>query len=546
MQKHGRAWAILLIVCIILQCAPAAWAAETGRSSISVEKAVKDTGAYLLKTIDNPQVGSIGGEWAVIGLARSGSPVPASWYETYYGNLTAAVRKNGGVLHEKKYTEYSRVILALTAIGRDPTDVGGYNLLEKLGDYNKVVWQGINGPVYALIALNSGNYEIQLCKVAEVQTTRKLLINKITSQQFPDGGFALGGDTADPDITAMALQALAPYKSQKDIKAVIDRALNCLSNLQNSAGGYSNNGLNNSESDVQVLVALTALGIDPAADPRFIKRGCSVLDHLMTFYVAGGGFKNVADDAGPNGMATEQGFYALVAYERFLEGKTGLYDMSCAADVTAGESSEKSGLPDKNPAVKGSALISPGKTFIDIAGNEAQTAIEALAARKILNGVSDTSFEPGRTMTRAEFAAAVVRALGLAPVAKTVFSDVKPASWYAPYVGTAYAYGIITGTSPYNFSPEATITREQAAVMVTKADRLCGMDIALTDGEIRDVLAQFPDYMTSSSWARGALVFCYKQDMLSQQAVNIKPQEAVTRAEIAQMIYIMLQKAKLL
>ncbi|HAU31426.1 MAG: hypothetical protein XD78_1093 [Desulfotomaculum sp. 46_296] len=546
MQKYVRALAIFLLICIISQCTPTAFTAETGRSSISIEKAVEDTGAYLLKTVNNPQVGSIGGEWAVIGLAHSGCPVPPSWYETYYRNLVASVRKNDGILHEKKYTEYSRVILALTVIGRDPTDVGGYNLLDKLGDYNKVIWQGINGPIFALIALNSGNYQVPVCKGAEVQTTRKLLIDQITSQQLPDGGFSLEGETADPDITAMVLQALAPYKEQIDIKAVIDRALNCLSNLQNSDGGYSNNGLDNSESTVQVLVSLTGLGINPDTDTRFIKRGCSVVDNLMNFYVSGGGFKNATDDAGPNGMATEQGFYGLVAYKRFLNGKNGLYDMSYSTDLTGGGSSEKTGLPDKNPDVKRSPIISPGKTFNDIAGSESKETIEALAARRILNGVSNTSFEPGRTMTRAEFAAVVVRALGLTPLAKPIFSDVMSASWYAPYVGTAYTYGIITGTSKYWFSPENTITREQAAVMVTRAARLCGMDIEMTNVETRDVLAQFPDYMTSSTWARGALAFCYQNDILSQKVVNIRPQEAVTRTEIAHMIYIMLQKANLI
>ncbi len=129
MKKRARALAVFLTVWIILQSAPAVFAAATGQPGVSIEKAILDTGAYLLKTVDNPQVGSIGGEWAVIGLAHSGCPVPPGWYETYYRNLVASVQKNGGILHEKKYTEYSRVILALTAIGRDPANVGGYNLL---------------------------------------------------------------------------------------------------------------------------------------------------------------------------------------------------------------------------------------------------------------------------------------------------------------------------------------------------------------------------------------------------------------------------------
>jgi len=536
----------LLTGCMLLYASPAALAAEGVQSASSIQNAVTETGAYLLKTVPDPQLGTVGGEWAVIGLARLDYDVPQSWYDTYYQNLVSYVQEQSGILSSRKYTEYSRVILALTAIGKDPRDVGGYDLTEKLGDYENVIRQGINGAVFALLALDSGDYSIPSCEGAAVQTTRELLLDKIISQQLPDGGFSLGGETADPDVTAMALQALVPYKDQDGVKTIVEKAINALSAMQEVDGGYVSFETTSLESAVQVVAALSALGINPATDSRFLKNGCSVLDNLMTYYVSGGGFKHSAQDDGPNAMATEQGFYGLVAYQRFLEGKNSLYDMGDAAALALGQTSGEEGLAGKNPDVTPSEVLYPGKTFDDISGIASREAIEALASRGILNGTGGTLCEPDRTMTRAEFAALVVRALGLVPSAKTAFSDVPEDSWYAPYVGTASTYGIVTGTSETTFSPLDTITREQAAVMTARAAKLCGMNTGLTEAEIRDMLAQFPDYLSSSSWARESLAFCYKNSILSQGVLEMKPKEAVTRAEIAGMIYEMLQNAELL
>ena len=101
----------------------------------AVNTYVEDVGNYLYETVSNPQVGSIGGEWTILGLARSGIDIPDEYYEKYYRTVEEYVKDCGGVLHEKKYTEYSRVIIALTAIGKDPSDVAGYNLLTPLGDF---------------------------------------------------------------------------------------------------------------------------------------------------------------------------------------------------------------------------------------------------------------------------------------------------------------------------------------------------------------------------------------------------------------------------
>ncbi|MBQ4578374.1 MAG: hypothetical protein IJA84_04845, partial [Clostridia bacterium] len=140
-----------------------------------------DTAGWLQKNVPAPTVASVGGEWAVIGLARSDVEVPQQWYDTYYDNVTAYVKTCGGVLHKRKYTEYSRVVLALTTIGKDPANVAGYDLLKPLSDFDATVWQGVNGAIWALIALDSGSYESAL---------RQKYVDHILAQQLAEGGWA--------------------------------------------------------------------------------------------------------------------------------------------------------------------------------------------------------------------------------------------------------------------------------------------------------------------------------------------------------------------
>lgn len=507
-----------------------------------VDATLESVRNYLYETVKEPQVGSIGGEWAVLGLARCDMDVPDEYFENYYQRVTRYVKDCGGVLHNKKYTEYSRVIVALTAIGKNPQNVAGYNLLTPLGDYEKTIWQGVNGAIWALIALDSGNYDMPNNPNAKVQATREMYINHILEKQTPDGGWALSGDVADPDVTGMALQALSKYQSNDKVKSATEKALNCLSNMQKENGGFSSYETENSESSVQVIVALCALGIS-VDDVRFVKNGKSVIDNLFSFYDNGKGFKHIHGDS-TNLMATEQCFYALVALKRANEGRNTLYDMSDAKKLNI--SLDAIGLSGKNPDIKKMNVVNPGKTFADIARHKDKTAIEALASRGIINGKSENSFEPESTMTRAEFATIIARGLGLPQKSNVIFKDVTTNDWFYNYVGTAYSYGIIKGVSENEFNPNGTITREEAAVMVTRAAKLCGMDTEMDNLATRDVLAQFFDYVKASSWAQSSLAFCYNEKILDDSVMDIKPKESVTRAEIASMLYNMLLSANLL
>lgn len=547
---------LLLLLVMLLSCVTPALAAVDDNK---LDDAINSTAEYIYKTVQNPLIGSIGGEWAVLGLARSEYDVPKEYYQKYYSKVENYVKSLDGKLHDKKYTEYSRLIVALSSIGKDPSNVAGYNLLTPLGDYDKTIWQGLNGPIWALIALDSGNYNMPQNQEAKTQATRDMYIRRILECQLSDGGWSLFGGTSyasssdgvsDPDITGMALQALAKYQYLDDVKQATEEALACMSEKQSKKGGFSSWGVDNSESCVQIMVALCELGIS-IDDPRFVKGGNTILDNLITFYLKDNGFLHTANGSGSNMMATEQAFYGLVAAKRLKEGKSSLYRMSDSLKISGSATVivSGSGLPEKNPDVSSMPITKPGRTFDDITGiyaHKNQPAIEALASRNIINGKTDNLFEPDATMNRAEFATIVVQSLGLNPIDNNKFTDVSASCWYAPYVGTANKYGIVSGVSDTEFNPEGTITKQQAAVMVARAAKLCGMDTDMGNGEVRDVLAQFVDYVKSDDWARSSLAFCYKQNILDQSELEIKPDTTVSRCEIAQMIFNMLGLANLL
>lgn len=540
MKQIRKFAALILAFSVLFSLAVPTFAAS------SVQSEVQSSAAFMLSSVRSPEVGSIGGEWAVIGLARSGYSVPADYYDEYYTRVEKYVKNCSGVLHERKYTEYSRVVLALTAIGRDPSNVAGYNLLMPLGDFDKTIWQGLNGPIWALIALDSGNYDIPKNTSAKTQATRQLYIDEIIKNQMKDGGWSLTGTgDSDPDMTAMALQALAKYQDQKAVKSATDSALSWLSKNQDSKGGYASWGATNVESVAQVIVALCELGIS-LDDSRFVKNGHTLTENLLSFRQSNGGFYHVLDGSdGNNQMSAEQGFYALVAIDRAENGKNSLYRMGDVIKATTKPSTTvKKGSADASVSVP--AVTAPGTTFSDVKNHANKAAIEALASRGIINGMGQGTFMPNKTMTRAEFAAIVTRALGLTAKDTKVFSDVPSSKWYAGYIGTANSSGIVNGVGNGKFNPEGTITRQEAAAMVARAAKLCGLDTEMDAGATKDVLAQFGDYRSVASWAKESLAFCYYTNILDQSALKIEPTKAILRCEIAQMLYNMLVTAELI
>ena len=303
-------------------------------AQVTAEEAYSSTGKTIYEnTVQNiAKESAYGSEWHILGLARSQYAGCDEIFEKYYEDVVKKIKDSKGVLSKNKYTEYSRVIVAVKAIGRNPKNTGGYDVTAKLLEKENVAIQGLNGPIWALIALNTDGYADSS---AEFKKTAKEYISYILDAEKDGGGWSLNSSetNADADITGMALTALAPYyKEDSRVKEAADRALAWLSEVQKDDGAYASWGTVNSESCAQVTVALTSLGIDPNKDERFIKNGKSVIDGLLGFYTDGG-FKHVSTGK-LNAMATEQGYYALTAYFRFTGGKTSLYDMSDTGDAT--------------------------------------------------------------------------------------------------------------------------------------------------------------------------------------------------------------------
>lgn len=294
--------------------------------------------AYIQSAVSAPVVSYLFGEWAVLGQARAKVPLSEAYIAAYYEKVVAYVQKNmgaDGVLVDPEsrnptVTDNERIVLALTAIGKDPANVGGENLLKALQnkDIMKVTDTSntdINGLVMGLLALNSRNYT----------SDTSWLVQAVLAQQNEDGSWSASADTkpvGDVDMTAMALQALAPYhkdSGNETVNTAVEKALNWLS-------GKYQSGYDSSESCAQVVIALSALNLDANTDARFTKtvegKTLSVLGNLLQYRVAeNGGFKHQFADKAVNEMATEQALCAMAAYARFTEKANALYDMTDAA-----------------------------------------------------------------------------------------------------------------------------------------------------------------------------------------------------------------------
>lgn len=319
--------------------------AEAEVLSPDIDTVLSKVRSYILSKDTKPDYSSI---WNVIGLKRSGLYVPESYINLFYSNVIAYCESKDWQITRAKYSDYSKLILAVTAIGVDARDVMGHNLLAYLSDYENVSRQGNNGTIWALIALKSNPvYTIPEDSSAKQQNSEELMVQKIVEMQCADGGWTLMGDTGDSDMTGMAMQALASYYNKDGyeyVTAAIDKGLAWIEKNQLSSGGFGTMKTETSESVAQIITALCGVGIDCGEDARFIKNGKWPMTGLFQYYMPEGGFMHVAAGAGNNGggaggiidgMATEQGLYATVAYRRFLDGETFLYDMSDVA-ISAG------------------------------------------------------------------------------------------------------------------------------------------------------------------------------------------------------------------
>ena len=419
-------------------------------------------------------------EWEIFALYSTGEKVGEEQVEQI---LDSIKEQNGNI---RKPTDIARYALAIGMSGGDPTDAGGYNLIQKLYQNENLLLQGINGPVFALITLNSGYYSVP----HDALWTKEKLRSYILQSQNADGGYSLEKEgMSDIDITAMALQALAVYKDREDTKDVIDKALAYLSESQQENGGFLSQGVNNTESTAQVIIALTALKIDPMSDPRFVKEEKTALSALTSFMLDDNTFTHGTGTKSDE-MATEQAALALIASYRFFAGEDPLYE------------------------------IRP--YYYDDLGNASSWAQEPIVSAT-MNGIAkgtDGYFKPADSVSRAEFAAMLVRMLGIDSNkgGTSVFSDVPSSGWYQKEVQAAFENNLITGANG-KFYPDKKINREEMAVMIARALALSG----------EEYQAGIDDLSAVSVWAKEGVKAAYLSGMMTGNGNAFRPADAVTR-----------------
>ncbi|MDY0410240.1 hypothetical protein ACFFIS_15140 [Virgibacillus soli] len=327
MKKFQKIISTSLVILLTLFLALPNLATATARVDIhTIDEAIDKASEYMI----NKDEGVIS-EWEAIGLAKAGKEVPASYQDWFHSNFQSQIIRgldNGRI----KITDIERLTIAAVAIEKDPRNIDGINLIELI--YNSpdhrsgadtMTFQGNNGPIFALIALDTKSFDVP----DDARWTRQSLVNELLRTQNKDGSWNLNEAFGSPsvDITAMALIGLSPYKDQPLVEEALDKATNWLSSIQKQNGGFDGGdfvGGITSEAASQVIIGLTSYGIDPTSE-LFTKSGNHVISHLLSFQADDGGFKHTAEDTSSNSMATEQALQALVAYKLFLEGNGPLY-----------------------------------------------------------------------------------------------------------------------------------------------------------------------------------------------------------------------------
>lgn len=299
------------------------YAFEYAEKIISYEKnlyGISDDSSLLSQEFSS-HAGQSPADWFVIGCSRLGLNEDYDNYYFFLKNNITQRYKQKEKLDANKATEWHRVILSTVSCGKDPTDVDGINLIaDGIYDREKIE-QGLNGYEWALIALDSCNWKTP----DNAELNRDKLISEILSYQLNDGSFSLTGNNGEGgiDITAMALQALAPYINDHNtkIRSACENALDYLSDKQLSDGDYGN-----CESTAQVLTAICSLGINYNSDKRFIKNK-NIYNALIDYQNQDGGFSHIKGEASSE-LPSAQALVAIASAVRYQNSLRRVFDIS--------------------------------------------------------------------------------------------------------------------------------------------------------------------------------------------------------------------------
>lgn len=302
-MKKNRKGAVLILGLVF---GIAAVLTGCGANSLpeDLDRQISDTQAFLYEEIPSPQMGAIGGEWTVKGIAASGISVEEEYFSAYYDTVRAKVKSAKGNLGEEYGTEYARVILGLCAIGADPTDVEGYDLTKGLDNYDKLTEQGINGAAYALAAAG-----VCGAKLENENRYIKFIMEELAAEDWDSEKFL-------SDYLSMAILGLSFHEDRAEVKAFNRKMTEQLSVLQQEDGG-----MGNCVSTAEAIIALSQLGVDVFSDERFIKDGNTLADGLMTYSLKDGSFVHEEGREEADILATEKALLALDSIKLQQEGK---------------------------------------------------------------------------------------------------------------------------------------------------------------------------------------------------------------------------------
>lgn len=195
-----------------------------------------------------------------------------------------------------------------------------------------------------------------------------------------------------------------------------------------------------------------------------------------------------------------------------------------------------------------SVIYNP-KTFKDVENHWARDAVDDMGSRLIVSGTGNDMFEPDKEITRGEFAAIVVRTLGLmrSGTGKAYFSDVSDNNGYYNAISIAYEYGIISGYGNSKFGPADKITREQAMLMIARAMKITGLEMDINENETNSLLADYTDGTAASDYAKASMAACLKAGVIiGGNDRTIAPKSDITRAEVAVIVQRLLKKSELI
>lgn len=455
-------------------------------------KAVELGASWILKNRDFSEYDQFA-DWDIMVIANSGQAIPQAYYKT----LEAEVKSKKGEF--RLVSDYERMVLALSSIGKDPRNVAGYDLVEKIYNNEKIESQGTNGIAFALIALDSRNYHVP----KDALWSRSKLVDTLIAYQNSDGGFPLAkGSSSDVDVTSMVIQALSNYTNDSKVKKVVENALEYISKTQLKDGGFESSGSRYSETVAQAIIALSAMKIS-VENPDFTK-DFNLLDNLMAFQNEDGGFSHTSGEKS-NYIATQQALLALVSLKNLAQSKEYVYKYDQIGEINP---KEEEVLPEYIPYSDESS-IAPW----------ALASVIKAQQYGIMKGtdLQKNTFDPKKNLTRAEFAAILTNMIST-EMAEIKFADVSKNAWYYESISMVVNIGAMTGVSNTEFNPSGLITREQMASAISRMMKVKAQE---------KIVPQ--DIEKASLWAKDAIIDVVSAGLITGTDKGFEPKAFVTR-----------------